>query len=141
MEPIGLSRKTLTVLLNVVRSFFIRSMISRSKLYLDKFIYLLVVDDIALYGVNQEFRSTDGFLCLPVSALATDYYAVTFSPATLSTQIALVASNPSTTVQITLSKDPSVMVEFPVGTLKRAGESFSVTLDAFEAIQVWRSSY
>lgn len=57
---------------------------------------------LSLFGMNSVTGSCDGFLALPVSALGTDYYTVSFFPPDHKTQISLVALYNDTQVNVTL---------------------------------------
>lgn len=96
----------------------------------------IIAVEIILYGMNHEFHSNDGFLCLPLHGLALQYYAVAFAPPTLATQVAIAAVYNVTRLTVTLAHNPTLVVEFPAGNIKRGGEQFSITLYSMEVLQV-----
>lgn len=93
-------------------------------------------DDVVVSGMNHEFHSNDGFLALPVTGLGLQYYAVAYSPPTIGTQLSIAAVYNQTKVSVKLANNPTVSVEFPLGRLRRGGESLTVTLNSMETLQV-----
>ena len=54
--------------------------------------------EIVVYGVNKEKFSNDAFLVYPESSLGTDHYTCSWSPSTLPTEFAVVATQDNTRV-------------------------------------------
>ena len=92
-------------------------------------------------GVNKEIRSTDSFLALPVSALGTSYYAITYhthvngSRPAISNLLMIAGIHDVTRVTIRLGNDPGIKVTFS-GKTYSANEDFAFNLNRFQVIQI-----
>ena len=53
-------------------------------------LHIIADNNIVVYGVNKARYSNDAFLGIPVNMLGQDYYAITYSPAKLQTEILVV---------------------------------------------------
>ena len=100
--------------------------------------YFIISDEVVITGMNHEFHSNDGFLALPTSSLGLQYYAVAYSPPTIGTQLSIAALYNNTKITVMMANNPTVSVEFPLGRLRRGGESLTITLNSLEALQVRR---
>lgn len=96
-------------------------------------IHVIAQDDVTVYGLHRQMYTSDAFLVLPVEALGTEYYAMSydglaqFAAYNLSSQVAVVATEDNTIVEITPSVDAG---SHP------AGQMFTVTLSRFEIYQL-----
>lgn len=62
--------------------------------------YFRANSEVVVYGVNKELFSNDGFLVYPETSLGTVYYTVSWSPSTLDTEFAVVATQDNTVVSL-----------------------------------------
>ena len=93
-------------------------------------------EEIVIYGVNKQSYSNDAFLGLPTDVLGTEYYTVTYYPPSRWTQICIVGVEDSTTVIIKLSNCPNCgSVEYD-GTTYKKGETLTITVDRYDALQL-----
>ena len=63
----------------------------------NKGVWILATDEVSVYVVNKESKSTDAYLALPVDVLGQEYYALTF---TRDPEMMLVATEDDTQVSI-----------------------------------------
>ncbi|XP_013383271.1 uncharacterized protein LOC106153735 isoform X14 [Lingula anatina] len=101
----------------------------------NKAILVEATDDVVVYGINREPFSNDGFLALPVTALGRDYYAVTYSPPTVKTELGVVAIQDMTFLQITLPSRAGMVAEFE-GTNYTSGQVISRILNSYQTLQL-----
>lgn len=95
---------------------------------------------ISVYAFNYEPFSADAYRILPIDALSTHYIAVTYGLPRIRTQLACVALRDDTLIRVKLPRLPPVGTTEPVvdveGIRFHAGESFNVTLTAFEVLSI-----
>ena len=92
--------------------------------------------DIACYGANKETLSNDVYLCLPIDAVGTDYYAMSYSPASIKSEIGIAGTKDGTSVSVTLPQNNGpVDVNFN-GKTYHAGDTINVNLDKYDTLQL-----
>ena len=77
----------------------------------DKVIYIQADNEIAVYGLNKEKFSTDGFLAYPTDVIGYEYYTVSHSPVVSHTMFALASKYDNTHISITF---PQLQDNFPI---------------------------
>ena len=63
----------------------------------NKGVWVQATQEVSVYSVNKEPKSTDAYISLPVDVLGTEYYAVTY---TKDAELLVVATQDSTQVSI-----------------------------------------
>lgn len=96
-------------------------------------------DEIVIYGVNKQKYSNDAFLGFPVDVLGTEYYTVTYYPPYRKAQICVVGVEDSTTVKIKLGSCQKCGSVSYGGKTYSKGQTLTVTLNRFDAIQLQSS--
>lgn len=97
---------------------------------------------ITVYGMNSQTGTTDGFLALPLEALGTEYYVMTWNALTggqgsLSSEFAIVATEDNTTVTITPTEDAGFFDEDGIFFQTRfAGLPFDIPLNRLDVYQL-----
>ncbi|XP_067949903.1 uncharacterized protein [Watersipora subatra] len=91
--------------------------------------------DIVVYGVNKEKFSNDAFLVYPESSLGTDHYTCHWSPSTLPTEFAVVATQSNTEVNVTLPRNRADIAVLANGQTYTSGDSFTIFLERFQVYQ------
>ena len=93
--------------------------------------------DIGLYGMYTDDESCDGFLALPVDALDTEYYVMSYDQGgSRLSEFVVMAEQAATLVTITLP-EAGPQLRFTYNTVEyKSGDTFSVTLNSFEVFQV-----
>ena len=94
--------------------------------------------NIGVFAMNRIPGSCDGLMALPVSSLGKSYFAMCYYPARLKTQIAIVGSEASTVVTITLPTKHGVNDVLVPGdpNPKFGGQTFTVNVNAYEVVQL-----
>ncbi|XP_067948374.1 uncharacterized protein [Watersipora subatra] len=98
-------------------------------------IYVRANADVVVYGVNKEKFSNDAFLVYPENTLGTDYYTCHWSPSTLPTEFAVVATSDNTVVTITLPSNRNDIAVLANGRTYNSGDRFDITLQRFQVYQ------
>ena len=98
-------------------------------------IYITATDDIVVYGLNKADASCSGFLIHPVDTLGMEYIPIAWWPPTENTQLAIVATQDNTNVEIYLHPTHGNTVEFD-GEVYVSGDTIKVELNAFETLQI-----
>ena len=88
--------------------------------------------DIVITAYNEEYLSQDSYTVLPVTRLDHVYYVMSYSPSSLHTQFAIVASKDDTHVNIEFKSTP-VAVHLN-GELLNKSSHF--TMRQYEALQL-----
>ncbi|CAH1788157.1 unnamed protein product, partial [Owenia fusiformis] len=91
--------------------------------------------EVAVYGFNKEKQSTDGFLGLPTDVLGTDYFAVTYYPPTMQTEIGIAAVYNNTKVYFKLKYSLTGHVTYD-NDVYFGGDTLTVNLDEYETFQM-----
>jgi hypothetical protein len=92
--------------------------------------------EIACYGENKETLSNDVYLGLPVDTLGTDYYAMTYSPASIKSELGIACTDDFTTVKITLpAGNVNVDVTFE-GKTYHSGDVINIQLHKYDTLQL-----
>lgn len=103
----------------------------------NKVIYIHSDNEIAVYGLNKERFSTDGFLAYPVDVMGYEYYSVSHSPTASFSVFAVASRYANTQVTITLpplqSGNP-LRVEFNSKVYTNS-DTFELILDEFQSFQ------
>ena len=93
-------------------------------------------DDITVFGLNKEQRSSDGFLVLPVDSLGQEYYSLTGADNTPAYhQVLVVGVEDGTTVTFEFPSSFPGQVDYD-GNTYQAGDTFSETLDRYDTLQL-----
>uniref|UniRef100_A0A8W8IN47 IgGFc-binding protein N-terminal domain-containing protein n=1 Tax=Magallana gigas TaxID=29159 RepID=A0A8W8IN47_MAGGI len=93
-------------------------------------------DEIIVYGVNKEGYSCDAFLAFPIDVLGTEYYTVSYFPATLENEILVAGVFPDTVINIALKlNDDSTRIKFEK-TNYYNGDIISVLMSPFDTVQI-----
>jgi hypothetical protein len=66
----------------------------------NKSVHVTSTTDVTVYLMNQQNQTTDAHLALPVDAIGSDYYLMTYTPGFAPTTITVVATQNNTTVNI-----------------------------------------
>ena len=103
-----------------------------------KALYIIADNNIVIYGVNKAGYSNDAFLGLPVNVLGTDYYAITYDPATEQTQVMVIGTEDSTAISIALPTSMNGNVQYS-GT-HTSGDTITDSLDRFDTLQIRNSN-
>jgi hypothetical protein len=67
----------------------------------NKGIHITSDNPVTVYGMSQEGASTDAYLALPVDAIGTDYYVMSYTKTIGTVQMTIVATEDNTSVTIT----------------------------------------
>ena len=103
--------------------------------------YVRTSSTTSVHGFNKEFYTSDAFLQLPANSLGTDYYAITYEPSLLYTELAVVALYSDTLISIQLLPDlgdtdiPRLEVEWDGRTYSN-GDTIRLRLQAFQVAQI-----
>ncbi|XP_013398676.1 mucin-2-like [Lingula anatina] len=109
-----------------------------------KAVWVSATDEVAVYGINKQKNSCDGFLGLPTDVLGKQYYTVSYSPAKRRCQFGIVATEDNTNINVTLGHQ-----QHPVGSATNVayegvnyanGDVMHVVLNRFETIQIQASN-
>ena len=100
-----------------------------------KALYISADNNIVVYGVNKAEYSNDAFLGLPLNVLGTDYYTITYSPAQNQTQLMLIGTEDSTTVNIVLPTITGGSITYG-GNTYGAGNTITDTVERFDTLQI-----
>ncbi|XP_063430248.1 uncharacterized protein LOC134712536 [Mytilus trossulus] len=95
-------------------------------------------DEVVIYGVNKERYSNDAFLGVPIDVLGTEYYAVTWYPASQQCELAVAGVIDNTVVSFTFPASMSSSVTYD-GVSYSGGSTLTVTLHQFDTIQLINS--
>ena len=107
----------------------------------NKVLYMKTNNDATFVGYNMEKYTADSFVAFPADAAGTDYFAATYVPSMLNTEIAVVGLYSDTVVNVTVLPDhgypdtPRLMI-FYAGKAFHNGESFQITVNPFHTIQL-----
>ncbi|XP_071151058.1 uncharacterized protein [Mytilus edulis] len=96
-------------------------------------------DEVVIYGVNKERFSNDAFLGVPTDVLGTEYYAVTWYPASQQCELAVAGVIDNTVVSFTFPASMSSSVTYD-GVSYSGGSTLTVTIHQFDSIQLINSN-
>lgn len=102
-----------------------------------KVIYIHADNEIAVYGLNKERFSTDGFLAFPADVIGYEYYTVSHTPTNSYAVFALATkyANTHISMRFPARQDGSpIRVEYDGQTYSN-GDTLNITLDAFQSFQ------
>lgn len=105
----------------------------------NKSLHVTADAEVVCYGSNKESLSNDVYLGIPTDALGTEYYAMTYSPAEIKSEIGIAATADKTDVKITLPKTNGDLNVTFQGRIYKQGDQIQVTLDKFETLQIQSS--
>lgn len=88
-------------------------------------------DTMLVYGINKDRWTADGFLATPDFQAGSSFQTVSYAPAHISTQFAIVALFDDTDVEITLADDNDLPAPY-----NTRGSVYRLTMQAFETFQV-----
>ncbi|KAK7098754.1 IgGFc-binding protein-like isoform X2 [Littorina saxatilis] len=95
----------------------------------NKGVLITATDEISVYSVNKEHKSTDAYISLPADVLGTEYYAITYlnKPVLL-----VVATEDDTQINITCPRTSlACRIDFE-GVAYNRGKTLQLTLNKFE---------
>lgn len=93
-------------------------------------------EDIIVYGVNMERFSSDGFLAIPTDSLSTEYYTVSYTPATTNCVFGIAGILDGSRVTIRLPPNqPAIQIPYN-GWTYASGDTITITLDRYDTFQV-----
>ena len=95
--------------------------------------------EVVCYGANKESLSNDVYLGIPVDALGTEYYAMTYSPASIKSEIGVAATADNTDVKITLPRSTGDLNVTFKGQVYKKGDIIQVTLNKYDTLQLQSS--
>ena len=104
-----------------------------------KAVHLAANDEIVVITINREDYTIGTCLALPVDVLGTVHFAVSYSPASNKCQVAVVGTRDHTDVDITLPSVMTVPVQLGDNSTYCGGETFRITLNAFDTFQLQSS--
>lgn len=99
----------------------------------NKGVWIQSTDEVTVYGVNKESKSTDSYLALPVDTLGWEYFALTYVQ---DAEVLVVATENDTRVSITLPKKAGPCQVVYGRNTYRNGDTFNVTLNRFETFHL-----
>lgn len=103
----------------------------------NKVVYVHADNEIAVYGLNKEKFSTDGFLVYPTDVIGYEYYTVSHTPTNSYALFALASKFENTYVSIRFPErqdDIPLAVEYG-GRIYTNNEVLNITLNAFQSFQ------
>lgn len=103
----------------------------------NKVVYVQADNEIAVYGLNKEKHSTDGFLVYPTDVIGYDYYTVSHTPTNSYTVFALATKFDDTRITITF---PPMQDNIPLNIaydnrIITNNDVLNITLNAFQSFQ------
>ncbi|XP_013411296.1 uncharacterized protein LOC106174328 isoform X10 [Lingula anatina] len=107
--------------------------IQSSGLVLNRGVRVLTSEPVFLTATNREGFSADGFVAIPTKYLGEQYYTVAYAPPTYATQLGVAAVEDGTVVQVTVARAANTTYN---GVSYQGGQTFSLTLNAFQTIQL-----
>ena len=93
-------------------------------------------DDIVVFGLNKQYRSTDGFVSIPTDSLGTEYYTVAYYRPYRISEFAICGVEDSTAVNITLASCTKCRGLQFQSVSYSAGQTISVQLDRCQCVQI-----
>ena len=93
-------------------------------------------DNIVVFGVNKQYRSTDGFVSIPTDSLGTEYYTVAYYRPYRISEFAICGVEDSTTVSIMLASCANCRGLQFQSVSYSAGQTISVQLDRCQCVQI-----
>jgi len=103
----------------------------------NKVLYVHADNDIAIYGLNKEQFSTDGFLLYPTDVIGYEYITVSYSPTHSFTVFALASKYDNTELSI-IFPDGAGRIPLRIEFLNRVftnNDVINITLQAFQSFQ------